>query len=774
MAVLPQPPYLTPIFDNTNTMAIAWKNWFQLLYTQVGTGTTDSSNVTYKYPTSNNTRTVQTKLSEYVSVTDFGAVGDGVTDDSLAFVQALSTKKKVFIPWTAAGYNLGVTTIPITVGMTLVGEKNDTVLHSTAPILFNITSDETAETSLENFRIDMPAAPTGSIAIQLNSTSQQVSRVRLKHLTFVSCYTCITDINSTAHGTQDITLDEIYCYEGRNRQIVSNYSTGFMRIKNTLINLVGGITNCNWTAIYINNAAGIELELVDILGRGTATAYQSASIAVQIQNSVAVWLKKVFCEQLAGHGIALATVGYPRLIDCTVTLSYGIPWQLTSVSDAWGDALCAVGGVGIAGAGASAHGFAITSCTDLKFTNIQAFNNTGSGISLVNTFDSSLVNFRSTNNLLCGIIEGGTSSNNSYLNCVLGLNGSSDSLLTGSTSKLTTGRFIVDGPTSAISGNLASYDGTKGTLIKDSGVSVSSGSITSGTWNGSIIGLTYGGTSANLTASAGGIVYSTSSALSILSGTATANKILLSSASSAPVWSTPTFPNASATTGKNIQSDGTNWVSSTSTWPTTATQGGIIYSDTSNSFTQLAKDTNTSRYLSNQGTSNAPAWQLVNLVNGVTGTLAVANGGSGVTIMPAFRAFRSGTQALASGAAAKVQLNAETFDTNSNFDSTTNFRFTPTVAGKYQINAGLTIVFSTGDTTTDWAIYIYKNGSVYAQIELHNILASTTNALSISDIVDMNGSTDFIEMFAAQVSGGSRNISGATNLTWMSGVRVSA
>lgn len=56
-------------------------------------------------------------------------------------------------------------------------------------------------------------------------------------------------------------------------------------------------------------------------------------------------------------------------------------------------------------------------------------------------------------------------------------------------------------------------------------------------WTGQL-GLTRGGTNASLTASNGGIVYSGSSALAILAGTATAGLALLSGASGAPSWST--------------------------------------------------------------------------------------------------------------------------------------------------------------------------------------------------------------------------------------------
>lgn len=109
------------------------------------------------------------------------------------------------------------------------------------------------------------------------------------------------------------------------------------------------------------------------------------------------------------------------------------------------------------------------------------------------------------------------------------------------------------------------------------------GTITTGVWNGTDIALADGGLGASLVASDGGIFYSTAAEGAILAGTATANKVLMSGASAAPTWSTPTFPNASATAGKIIISDGTNWIASTPTYPNTSgTSGKVLVSDGTN------------------------------------------------------------------------------------------------------------------------------------------------------------------------------------------------
>lgn len=90
-----------------------------------------------------------------------------------------------------------------------------------------------------------------------------------------------------------------------------------------------------------------------------------------------------------------------------------------------------------------------------------------------------------------------------------------------------------------------------------------------------ITNLAQGGTNAKLTASTGGVVYSGASAFAVLSGTATANQVLLSGSSAAPAWSTATFP-ATTTINQILYSSATNTIAGLAT----ANNGVLITSAT--------------------------------------------------------------------------------------------------------------------------------------------------------------------------------------------------
>lgn len=147
-------------------------------------------------------------------------------------------------------------------------------------------------------------------------------------------------------------------------------------------------------------------------------------------------------------------------------------------------------------------------------------------------------------------------------------------------------------------------------------------------------------------------------------------------------------------------------------------------------------------------------------------TLPAATG----TIMvngPAFSAYSNANQTLTSGTTTKVAFNAEEFDTANCFDSTTNYRFTPTIAGYYQFNSSVQFAFS---SVTRMRIELYKNGSLYKRLTDSN---SSMNSIAGGSLVYMNGSTDYVEIFATISGSGTLTANGGTSdVTWFNGSLV--
>ena len=155
-------------------------------------------------------------------------------------------------------------------------------------------------------------------------------------------------------------------------------------------------------------------------------------------------------------------------------------------------------------------------------------------------------------------------------------------------------------------------------------------------------------------------------------------------------------------------------------------------------------------------TLSAPAVSGTNTATlpAATGTVMVSGN------MPAFSAYLSATQTVTTNVVTKVTLDTELFDTNNNFASS---RFTPTVAGYYQINCMVQTL-----SAAQPVLFLFKNGSNYAS---NSIGISTVNGqVQVSAVVYCNGSTDYIEMYAVTY-GGTQFGSGQT-ATFMSGSLV--
>lgn len=133
-----------------------------------------------------------------------------------------------------------------------------------------------------------------------------------------------------------------------------------------------------------------------------------------------------------------------------------------------------------------------------------------------------------------------------------------------------------------------------------------------------------------------------------------------------------------------------------------------------------------------------------------SGNITINN--AALKMTPAFEAYLGSEQAIAWLSTTKLQINTEIIDSNNCFDTST-YRFTPTVAGKYYIYGQVRSYTGSSTDNRQLRTHIFKNGSEYREIILDMDANYGAILTTYADaILDMNGTTDYVELYATSVS----------------------
>jgi hypothetical protein len=142
-----------------------------------------------------------------------------------------------------------------------------------------------------------------------------------------------------------------------------------------------------------------------------------------------------------------------------------------------------------------------------------------------------------------------------------------------------------------------------------------------------------------------------------------------------------------------------------------------------------------------------------------------------IQCVPAFAAQLSGNQSLSNNSATKINFNSEDLDTNSAYDNSSNYRFTPAIAGYYFVYA-LLAFDELNDGKTGYCM-IYKNGSHFfsgTQMTGDNTSMAVAQ-VSATIYLDDN---DYVEIYGQHNHGSNRNVIGnSTTESFFGAFRIS-
>ena len=132
----------------------------------------------------------------------------------------------------------------------------------------------------------------------------------------------------------------------------------------------------------------------------------------------------------------------------------------------------------------------------------------------------------------------------------------------------------------------------------------------------------------------------------------------------------------------------------------------------------------------------------------------ITNNGTSVGLggvnTPAFLVSGGGAVTISDDTWTKIQLGTENLDTDNAYDNATNYRFAPTEAGQYFVFAGTKVNANQVGELREVYLAIYKNGSIHTMLHeenLNNAFDEYRREASGSTIIDMNGTSDYLELY---------------------------
>lgn len=348
------------------------------------------------------------ETKEY-SVKQFGAKGDGTTDDKAAIQAAIATGKAVYIPATTNGYKIS-SHLSAIAGTKIRGDwkKTKIILGTAGEWCIEITGSEVV---IEGLKFDCTVGAGGGVFL-LRSDLTSMERIYIRDIESTSATMFCQDLFHASNIIVLLQLQRCIARLHRGGGMDLRQTFAYLLVEDVTLDYVGSSAH-NFQAVQLRNNQGSMWNRVDVTG-GVVDATTTSNDAFFFSNCVAVWMTDCMADTCGGNGFYLFGQCHAfYFVNCVASLNGKVGFALGSTGGASYDLVlsnCSSFGRKGQSYAPTYAGYQLDGTNKVQLTGCKSQDNVGAGFYLNAATRTTMSGCRSDGNTGRGVDSAGTGS----------------------------------------------------------------------------------------------------------------------------------------------------------------------------------------------------------------------------------------------------------------------------------------------------------------------------------------------------------------------------